>query len=354
MSGQLQAPHRDQLHEVAEVEARRGRVEAAVEGDRAGGQCGAQRIGIGAVRDQPAPGEVVEDLGGHGPMSIWAVLDPRGLPCYARPRCTLTAATAAARGRLRRSPPWRAAPLLGDWHRAAPGDDPRRLRGPGRRPLHRRRRLSSRPTPAASRIRRQLEHFELSEGSRVASADGVELATFAAEQRRVIPFAQIPKVMIDAQVAAEDRTFWTNPCIDFRGIVRAALQNFSASRTVSGASTICQQLVRIRLFDADLLTNAERRWERKIKEAILALRVGDRYPGTEGKQKLLEMYLNQVYYGNNVVRHLGRRQSLPGQGHHLVRPRGPADHRPGGPAGGAGARPFSARSHPGCGPGDGT
>ena len=145
-----------------------------------------------------------------------------------------------------------------------------------------------------------LEHFELSEGSRVVSADGVELATFAAEQRRVIPFAQIPKVMIDAQVAAEDRTFWTNPCIDFRGIVRAALQNFSASRTVSGASTICQQLVRIRLFDTDLLTNGERRWERKIKEAILALQVGDRYPGVEGKQKLLEMYLNQVYYGNNA------------------------------------------------------
>ncbi len=145
-----------------------------------------------------------------------------------------------------------------------------------------------------------LEHFELSEGSRVVSADGVELATFAVEQRRVIPFAQIPKVMIDAQVAAEDRTFWTNPCIDFRGIVRAALQNFSASRTVSGASTICQQLVRIRLFDTDLLTNGERRWERKIKEAILALRVGDRFPGLEGKQKLLEMYLNQVYYGNNA------------------------------------------------------
>jgi membrane peptidoglycan carboxypeptidase len=116
----------------------------------------------------------------------------------------------------------------------------------------------------------------------------------------VIPFADIPQVMIDAQVAAEDRTFWTNPCIDFRGIVRAALQNFSASETVSGASTICQQLVRIRLFDADLLTNPKRLWERKIKEALLALRVGERYPGLEGKQKLLEMYLNQVYYGDNA------------------------------------------------------
>ncbi len=145
----------------------------------------------------------------------------------------------------------------------------------------------------------QLADFELAEGSRVISSDGVELATFAAEERRVVAYADLPQVMIDAQVAAEDRTFWTNPCIDFRGIVRAALQNFSASTTVSGASTICQQLVRIRLFDADLLTNPDRLWERKIKEALVALRVGDYYPGLEGKQKLLEMYLNQVYYGNN-------------------------------------------------------
>ena len=146
----------------------------------------------------------------------------------------------------------------------------------------------------------KLEHFELSEGSSVMSADGVELASFAAEQRRVIKFAAIPKVMIDAQVAAEDQNFWTNPCIDFKAIIRAALQNLSASQTVSGASTICQQLVRIRLFDADLLANPDRRWERKIKEAILALRVGDTYPGIEGKQKLIEMYLNQVFYGNNA------------------------------------------------------
>jgi membrane peptidoglycan carboxypeptidase len=146
----------------------------------------------------------------------------------------------------------------------------------------------------------QLEHFELSQGSSVMSADGVELATFAAEERRVLSFDQIPQVMADAQVAAEDQNFWTNPCIDFKAIVRAALQNVSASETVSGASTICQQLVRIRLFDADLLANPDRRWERKIKEALLALRVGDAFPGVEGKQKLLEMYLNQVYYGNNA------------------------------------------------------
>ena len=146
----------------------------------------------------------------------------------------------------------------------------------------------------------QVENFQLSEGSRIVSADGVELATFAAEQRRVIPYAQIPNVMVDAQVAAEDQTFWTNPCVDFRGIVRAFLQNVSAGRQVSGASTICQQLVRMRLFPPDLLADPHRQVERKLKEAILALRLGDRYHGEQGKQKLLEMYVNQVYYGNNA------------------------------------------------------
>ena len=146
----------------------------------------------------------------------------------------------------------------------------------------------------------EIEDFDLVEGSTVLSADGTELATFAVEDRREIDFDQIPQVMIDAQVAAEDQTFWTNPCVDFRSIVRAVLQNFQAGETVSGASTICQQLVRMRLFDADLLADPERQVERKIKEAILALRLDDRYPGEEGKQRIIEMYLNQVYYGNNA------------------------------------------------------
>jgi membrane peptidoglycan carboxypeptidase len=145
-----------------------------------------------------------------------------------------------------------------------------------------------------------LESFNLDEGSHVMSADGVELATFAAERRQVVPFEQIPQLLVDAQVAAEDQTFWTNPCIDFRGIVRAAAQNLSAGERVSGASTICQQLVRIRLFDADLMANPDRLYERKIKEWILALRVGDHYSGQEGKEQILAMYMNQVYYGNQA------------------------------------------------------
>ncbi len=146
----------------------------------------------------------------------------------------------------------------------------------------------------------EIENFSLDQASTVVSADGKELATFAVEDRRVIPFEQIPSVMIDAQVAAEDQTFWENPCVDFKAIVRAFLQNFQAGETVSGASTICQQLVGMRLLDPLVQADPDRRVELKVKEAILALRLGDRYPGTEGKQHIIEMYLNQVYYGNKA------------------------------------------------------
>ena len=145
-----------------------------------------------------------------------------------------------------------------------------------------------------------IEDFDLAQGSTVLSADGTELATFAIEDRREVALDEIPQVMVDAQIAAEDRTFWDNPCVDFRSILRAALQNFQAGQTVSGASTICQQLIRMRLFEADLMADPDRQVERKIKEAILALRLDDRYPGEEGKRQILEMYLNQVYYGNDA------------------------------------------------------
>jgi membrane peptidoglycan carboxypeptidase len=145
-----------------------------------------------------------------------------------------------------------------------------------------------------------IEDINLAQGSTVLSADGTELATFAIENRREIPFEDIPQVMVDAQLAAEDQSFFNNPCIDLRSIVRAFLQNFQAGETVSGASTICQQLVRMRLFSADLMADPERQVERKIKEAILALRLDGRYTGVEGKQRILEMYMNQSYYGNQA------------------------------------------------------
>ena len=131
------------------------------------------------------------------------------------------------------------------------------------------------------------------------SADEQELATFAETNRRVVDYDQIPTVIVDATVSAEDHTYWENPCVDPRAMVRAMLQNFSAGEVVSGASTICQQLVRSVLLPPDLMADPSRQLERKIKEAMLALELDAAYPGQEGKEQIMEFFLNEMFYGNN-------------------------------------------------------
>jgi membrane peptidoglycan carboxypeptidase len=144
-----------------------------------------------------------------------------------------------------------------------------------------------------------LEDYAPDEGSVVVSADDQELATFAEENRRIVDYEDIPTVIVDATVAAEDHTFWQNPCVDPRAVVRAFLQNVSAGEVVSGASTICQQLVRSVLLPPDLMADPSRQLERKIKEAMLALELDAAYPGQEGKEQIMEFFLNEMYYGNN-------------------------------------------------------
>jgi len=144
-----------------------------------------------------------------------------------------------------------------------------------------------------------LEDYAPDEGSVVLSADDQELATFAEQNRQVVDYEDIPEVLVDATVAAEDHTFWENPCVDPRAIVRAFLQNVSSGEVVSGASTICQQLVRSVLLPPDLMADPERQLERKIKEAMLALELDSAYPGQEGKEQIMEFFLNEMYYGNN-------------------------------------------------------
>jgi len=144
-----------------------------------------------------------------------------------------------------------------------------------------------------------LEDYTPDEGSLVVSADGRELATFAATNRRVVDYDEIPDVLVEATVSAEDHTFWDNPCVDPRAIVRALLQNVSAGEVVSGASTICQQLVRSVLLPPELMADPDRQLERKVKEAMLALQLDAAYPGEEGKAQIMEFFLNEMYYGNN-------------------------------------------------------
>ena len=107
-------------------------------------------------------------------------------------------------------------------------------------------------------------------------------------RRTVVPLSEVPKVLRDATVAAEDASFYTNPGFDPRAVVRAIYQNVRYGRVVSGASTITQQLVK------NTLLSPEATGERKIKEAFLAIELTRRY----SKDQILEMYLNEIYYGN--------------------------------------------------------
>ncbi|MEJ7832877.1 MAG: transglycosylase domain-containing protein [Nocardioides sp.] len=130
----------------------------------------------------------------------------------------------------------------------------------------------------------------LDETSFVYYADGkAELGSFATQNRDSIPLPEIPDTIEDAVVAAEDRSFWSNNGIDARGILRAAFSNVRGNST-QGASTITQQYVKI------LYLTQERSLTRKVKEAILSLKV----QRTFSKSEVLEGYLNTIYFGRGA------------------------------------------------------
>src|SRR2546421_313905 len=136
----------------------------------------------------------------------------------------------------------------------------------------------------------QLQDYEPAVMTRVHAADGSLLAEYARERRLYIPIQAVPKRVINAFVAAEDKNFYEHGGIDFSGIARAALlfvQQYGSGRRPQGASTITQQVAK-----NFLLTN-EASFERKIKEALLALKIERTY----SKEKILELYLNEIYLG---------------------------------------------------------
>src|SRR6202161_1622651 len=136
----------------------------------------------------------------------------------------------------------------------------------------------------------QLQNYELPWMTRVHAADGSLLAEYANERRLYLPIQAIPKLVTNAFIAAEDKSFYSHPGVDVTGIARAAYlyaQNFGRGRRPQGASTITQQVAK-----NFLLTN-EVSVARKIKEALCALRMERTY----SKDKILELYLNQIYLG---------------------------------------------------------
>ena len=136
----------------------------------------------------------------------------------------------------------------------------------------------------------QLQDYEPAVMTRVHASDGALLAEYAKERRLYIPVQAVPKLVINAFLAAEDKNFYDHGGIDFSGIARAGvayIQNYGSNRRPQGASTITQQVAK-----NFLLTN-ELSLTRKIKEALLAMKI----ERTFSKEKILELYLNEIYLG---------------------------------------------------------
>src|SRR5499433_1737798 len=136
----------------------------------------------------------------------------------------------------------------------------------------------------------QLQDYEPPVMTRVHAVDGSLLGEYARERRLYLPIQAVPKLVINAFIAAEDKNFYEHGGLDFSGIARALtlyIQNYGSGRRPQGASTITQQVAK-----NFLLTN-ELSWARKIKEALLAMKI----ERTFSKEKILELYLNEIYLG---------------------------------------------------------
>jgi penicillin-binding protein 1A len=136
----------------------------------------------------------------------------------------------------------------------------------------------------------QLQDYEPPVMTRVHAADGSLVGEYARERRLYIPIQAVPKLVINAFLAAEDKNFYEHGGLDFTGIARAGiiyLQNYGSSRRPQGASTITQQVAK------NFLLSNELSMARKVKEALLALKIERTY----SKDKILELYLNEIYLG---------------------------------------------------------
>src|SRR4029079_17515073 len=109
----------------------------------------------------------------------------------------------------------------------------------------------------------------------------IELARFGDYKREVVTFDEIPKVLLDATTAVEDKTYWENAGFDPVAIVSASLASLRGDSR--GASTITQQLVRNTLLEEDLVQDPKRTLERKLKEIIESIRVTKQFSGEKGK-----------------------------------------------------------------------
>ena len=135
-----------------------------------------------------------------------------------------------------------------------------------------------------------LKMYKPAVSSKLYSGGGNLVNDFSSEKRIFVPYETIPNIVINAFLSAEDKNFFSHPGVDAKGVVRAIIKNISniiSSKRLEGASTITQQVAKNFLLTNEVSIN------RKIKEAILAFRI----ERTLSKERILELYLNQIYLG---------------------------------------------------------
>ena len=138
-----------------------------------------------------------------------------------------------------------------------------------------------------------LKSYKPSVSSKVYSGNGELVNDFSTEKRIFVPYDAISEKVINSFLSAEDKNFYSHPGVDAKGVLRAIINNISniiASKRLEGASTITQQVAKNFLLTNEVSLN------RKIKEAILAFRI----ERALSKERILELYLNQIYLGGGA------------------------------------------------------
>ncbi|MBD1144835.1 PBP1A family penicillin-binding protein [Pelagibacterales bacterium SAG-MED37] len=138
-----------------------------------------------------------------------------------------------------------------------------------------------------------LKNYKPPVSSKVYSGNGSLVADFSKEKRIFVPYRAIPKNVINSFLSAEDKNFFSHPGVDAKGVLRATINNIKnimTSKRLEGASTITQQVAKNFLLTNEVSIN------RKIKEAILAFRIERALT----KERILELYLNQIYLGSGA------------------------------------------------------
>ncbi len=145
-------------------------------------------------------------------------------------------------------------------------------------------------------LKGQARTFDLNQLDQMESAsvildrNGKIFGQIYVENRQTVPYEQLPPDLINAVIAVEDAKFYQHHGYDALGIIRAALKNLTAGHVRQGGSTVTQQLAR------NSFSLKERTFRRKLLEIFLARRIEEQF----GKQKIMELYLNRIYFGGGL------------------------------------------------------